>query len=172
MGVEFLVPIIITFVFLYGIFKGIDVLDAFIVGAKQGIMTAFNIVPILIGVITIISIFRASGALQFFVNCLAPFGKIIGLPSETIPLAIMRPISGSGSLSLFSDIIKNYGADSFIGLVSAVMTSSTETTLYTIAIYTGAVGIKKSGIALVAALIADAFAAIISVIVVKLMFFS
>lgn len=172
MGVEFLVPIIITCVFLYGIFKGVNVIDTFVIGAKEGMMTAFNIIPMLICMITVISIFRASGALQFLVNCLAPFGNIIGLPSEVVPLAIMRPISGSGSLSLFSDIIKNNGADSFIGLVSAVMTSSTETTLYTIAIYTGSVGIKKSGIALTAALIADAFAAIVSVIVVKLMFFS
>ncbi len=171
MGIEFIVPILIAFVFLYGLLKEVDVFNAFISGAKEGLLTAFKILPLLIGIITAISVFRASGALNILVNCFSPLGKLIGLPSEAIPLAIMRPISGSGSLALFSDIIKNNGADTFIGLVAAVMTSSTETTLYTIGVYTGAVGIKKSGIALSTALLADIIAAVLAVIVVKLFYF-
>lgn len=170
MGVEYIVPIIMAAVFLIGLIKGVDIFSAFSEGAKEGLMTAAKILPILIGLITVISIFRASGALDMFVYGLSPIGKFLHIPQEAFPLVLMRPISGSGSLALLADILRRYGADTYIGRIACVMTSSCETTIYTIAVYTQGAGIKKSGIALPSALIADIIAAACAVFAVNMFF--
>lgn len=170
MGIEYIVPVLITIIFIVGLYKGVDVFSTFAEGAKDGLMTSFRILPLLICIITVISVFKASGALEMFVFTLTPIGNLLHIPKEVIPLAIMRPISGSGALAMLSEIIKTYGTDTTIGRIAAVMTSSTETTLYTIAVYTEGAGIKKSGLALPTALLADIFAAVFAVIAVNALF--
>ena len=114
--------------------------------------------------------FRASGAMDFLTSAIAPITSAIGLPSEVFPLAVIRNLSGSGSLGLMTDLAKTYGADSFIGRLSAVMMGSHETTFYVLAVYFGAVGIKKARHAPLSGIFADIISVIISVILVRMLF--
>lgn len=162
------VPIVILGIVFCGIIKKQNVFDLFLNGAKEGISVAFNILPALIGLMMAVEMFKVSGAMDFIVSVFAPLGNALNFPSEVIPLAIMRPISGSGSLSLFESLLKTYGPDSFIGRVASVMQGSTETTFYTVAVYYGSVGITKTRHTLPAALSADFVGFIMSIISVKL----
>jgi spore maturation protein B len=166
---SYVIPLVIVIIIFTGLLKGENVFDLFMSGAKDGITTAFNILPALVGLMTAIAMFKASGALDLIVNALAPLGKLLHFPSEVVPLALMRPISGSGSLSIFEHIMKTYGADSFIGRVASVMQGSTETTFYTIAIYYGSVNIKKTRHTIPAALSAEFVGFVMSVLAVKLL---
>ena len=161
----YIIPLIILFIVSHGLFKGVNVFDTFVSGSKQGIATFFGIIPPLVGLTVAIGVFRASGALEVIVHALSPAAKLIGVPSEVLPLALLRPISGSASLAMMSDIINAYGADSMVGRIASTMMGSTETTFYTIAIYFGSIGIKKIRYTLAAALIADAICVICSVLV-------
>ena len=152
---EIAVPLIIVFVMIYALIHGTDVFSGLTAGAKDGLKTIFGILPALITLLPCIYMLRASGALDALCELLRPFLLYIGIPAETIPLMLIRPLSGSGALAVGSDIIKNSGADSFVGRCAAVMLGSTETTFYVIAVYFGAAGIKKTRHAVPAALIAD-----------------
>lgn len=152
---EIAVPLIIVFVMIYALIHGTDVFSGMTAGAKDGLKTIFGIVPALITLLPCIYMLRASGALDALCELLRPLLIRIGIPSETVPLMLIRPLSGSGALAVGSDIIKNSGADSFVGRCTAVMLGSTETTFYVIAVYFGAAGIKKTRHAVPAALIAD-----------------
>jgi len=152
---EIAVPLIIVFVMIYALIHGTDVFSGMTAGAKDGLKTIFGILPALITLLPCIYMLRASGALDALCELLRPILLYIGIPSETIPLMLIRPLSGSGALAVGSDIIKNSGADSFVGRCAAVMLGSTETTFYVIAVYFGAAGIKKTRHAVPAALIAD-----------------
>lgn len=152
---EIAVPLIIVFVMIYALIHGTDVFTGMTAGAKDGLKTIFGILPALITLLPCIYMLRASGALDALCELLRPILLYIGIPSETIPLMLIRPLSGSGALAVGSDIIKNSGADSFVGRCAAVMLGSTETTFYVIAVYFGAAGIKKTRHAVPAALIAD-----------------
>ncbi|CDZ24297.1 hypothetical protein CCDG5_1182 [[Clostridium] cellulosi] len=162
------VPIAILGIVLCGIIKKQNIFDLFLNGAKEGITVAFNILPALVGLMMAVEMFKASGAMDFIVSAFAPIGKALNFPSEVIPLAIMRPISGSGSLTVFESLLKTYGPDSFIGRVASVMQGSTETTFYTVAVYYGSVGVTKTRHTLPAALSADFIGFIMSIISVKL----
>ncbi|MEG6571762.1 nucleoside recognition domain-containing protein [[Clostridium] cellulosi] len=162
------VPIAILGIVLCGIIKKQNIFDLFLNGAKEGITVAFNILPALVGLMMAVEMFKASGAMDFIVSTFAPIGKALNFPSEVIPLAIMRPISGSGSLTVFESLLKTYGPDSFIGRVASVMQGSTETTFYTVAVYYGSVGVTKTRHTLPAALSADFIGFIMSIISVKL----
>ena len=139
---HFIVPVIIGGIFLYGIYRGVNTFDAFLAGAKEGLSTVVSITPALICLLTAVAMFKASGALDVLSWGLGPLAEGLGLPREVIPLALLRPISGSGAMVLFNDILATYGPDSFIGRVASVMEGSTETTFYTIAVYFGAAGVK------------------------------
>ena len=152
---HFIVPVIIGGIFLYGIYRGVNTFDAFLAGAKEGLSTVVSITPALICLLTAVAMFKASGALDVLSWGLGPLAEGLGLPREVIPLALLRPISGSGAMVLFNDILATYGPDSFIGRVASVMEGSTETTFYTIAVYFGAVGITRTRYAVPAALCAD-----------------
>jgi len=149
------IPLIIAFVMTYALIQGTDVFPAMISGAKDGLKTVFGIIPALITLLPCIYMLRASGALDALCGLLRPLLSSLGIPSETVPLMLIRPLSGSGALAVGSDIIRNSGADSLVGRCAAVMLGSTETTFYVIAVYFGAAGIKKSRHAVPAALIAD-----------------
>lgn len=152
---ELAVPLIIVFVMIYALIHGTDVFSGMTAGAKDGLKTIFGILPALITLLPCIYMLRASGALDALCELLRPILLYIGIPAETIPLMLIRPLSGSGALAVGSDIIKNSGADSFVGRCAAVMLGSTETTFYVVAVYFGAAGIKKTRHAIPAALIAD-----------------
>lgn len=150
-----IMPIFILGIIGYGIFKKIDIFDTFLEGALSGIKITIKILPALCGLLAAIAAFRASGALDCIIQFLSPVTRLLGIPAEILPLALLRPISGSGSLAVVTDILKTYGPDSFAGKAASVIMGSTETTFYAIAVYFGSVGIKNSRYTIKAALIAD-----------------
>ena len=166
---NYFIPTIIAIIFIIGMIKGIDIFQVFIQGATNGLKTSISIFPILLGIIAIINMLEASGCLNYMCKFLEPIFSIFHLPPELIPLALLRPISGSGTLSFLEQIFKNNSPDSKIGLIASVLAGSSETTFYTIAIYFGAVNISKTKYALPAALIGDFIAMIMSVISVSLL---
>jgi spore maturation protein B len=165
-----LIPFLIGFILIYATVKKVPTYEAFVDGGKEGIKIAFSIIPYLVGMIVAISVFRASGALEYFIQFLKPFLNAIGVPGEIVPLALMRPISGTGALSITSDLIATHGPDSFIGRLASTMQGSTDTTFYVLTVYFGAVGIRKMGDALKVGLLADFVGIIVSIIVVTLVF--
>jgi spore maturation protein B len=140
-------------------------------GAKDGIKSTLLIIPPLIGLIVSISMVKASGALDIFTCAIAPLTNSVGIPEKTIPLMILRPISGSGSMAIINNIFSQSGPDSFIGKVASTMMGSTETTFYAIAVYFGSVNIKNTRHTIPAALCADFSGFLMSVLTVKFLFF-
>lgn len=165
-----IIPFIITIILIHGYIKGINLYDTFVEGAKNGFKTSIRIMPYLIAVFLAIGIFKRSGAMELIVNIFSPIARLAGIPSEVLPLMIMRPISGSGSLAIVRDIITTYGPDSFPGRVASTMMGSAETIFYTMAVYFGAVGIKDSRHALPAALISHLASVIASVVICSFVF--
>ena len=150
-----LVPITIASIAVYAAFRRVDVYSALVKGAGSGLETLARIVPALIGLLTAVSMLRASGALELLADVLSPAMDRLGLPSELLPLMLVRPVSGSAALGVGAELIAEYGPDSTLGRTAAVMLGSTETTFYTIAVYFGAVGISRTRYAVPAALCAD-----------------
>lgn len=158
------IPLTIVFIVSYGIIEKIKVFDSFLEGAKDGIQIIYNIFPTLLGLFLSINILRESGVIDALTNFINPILIIFKIPSEILPLALLRPISGSASMAVATDIITSYGADSKIGLITSTIMGSTETTLYTIALYTSSLKIRKTRFVLYAALLAD-FVGILSSVV-------
>ena len=148
-------PIIILLIIVYGLVEKNKVFDVFLNGAKEGLEIVLKIFPTLIGLFVAIGALRSSGILDLIINLLNPAISLLKIPAEIMPLAILRPISGSASIAIATDIMSKYGVDSNIGLIASTIMGSTETTLYTIAIYTGCIGVKKIRFVLWAALCAD-----------------
>ena len=163
------VPLFILIILLFGIFEKKNVFDVFLKGAKDGVGIVVKIFPTLIGLFLAIGALSSSGILDFIAELLKPILNVIKFPPEIIPLSILRPISGSGSIAIATEIMKKFGVDSFIGLIAATIMGSTETTLYTIAIYTSSVDIKKIRFVLFAALMADITGMIASVSIWRIM---
>jgi spore maturation protein B len=164
------IPVLIGFILLYGTIKKVPTYETFVEGGKEGIKMAFSIIPFLVGMMVAISIFRASGALDFMIDYIRPGLEKVGIPADIIPLAIIRPISGNAALGMTSDLIATYGPDSFIGRLASTLQGSTDTTFYVLTVYFGAVGIKKMGDALKVGLLADLAGFAAAIIVVTLMF--
>lgn len=165
-----LIPAIIGFILLYGTWKRVPTYESFVEGGKEGIHIAFSIIPYLVGMLVSVSIFRASGALDYVMRGVKPLAEAIGMPPEVIPLAIVRTISGTAALGMTTDLIATFGPDSFIGRLAATIQGSTETTLYVLTVYFGAVGIKKMGDALKVGVLADILSFIISFFIVLFVF--
>ncbi|MGM0834880.1 MAG: spore maturation protein [Bacillota bacterium] len=165
-----LIPFLIGFILLYGTYKKVPTYETFVEGGKEGIKIAISIIPFLVGMLVAISIFRASGALDFLVEFLRPLMSAIGVPAEIVPLAIIRPISGTAALGMTTDMIATFGPDSFMGRLASVLQGSTDTTLYVLTVYFGAVGIKKMGDALKVGLLADVVGIVVSILVVTFFF--
>ena len=153
-----LVPLIIAAVALYGMARRVDVYDAVVQGAGEGLGVLIKIVPPLVGLLTAVYMLRASGALELAAQALAPVLTRLGIPPETAVLLLVRPVSGSGALAVGSQLMEQYGPDSYIGRVTAVMLGCSETTFYTVAVYYGAAGIRRTRHTIPAALAADAAA--------------
>lgn len=166
----FVLPLVITLIIGFGLFKGVKIFDCFLEGAKGGLTTVKNILPSIVGLVVAVGMLKASGGLEVIVNLLSPLSKIMGIPEEIMPLAVLNPISGGGALSMYELILKDYGADSYLGRVASVMMGATETTFYAITVYYGAVGIRKTRHTVVAALIADFTSFVASAWTVRLFF--
>ena len=164
------IPIIFVIILVIALIKNVDIFNEFIHGAKNGVKTVYDIFPSLLGLIVAITVFRESGAMDVIVLFLEPVANVLMVPKEVLPLAILRPISGSASLAMVSDIIKTYGVDSFIGKLAAVMMGSTETILYTLSIYLGSIGVKKIRYTLIVALIVEFLGIFVAVICCKYFF--
>ena len=160
-------PLIILIIVIYGVVEKKQVFDNFIEGAKNGIKIVINIFPTLIGLFFAVGALRNSGVLNIVIKILEPLLNIVNFPTEIMPLALLRPISGSSSIAVATDIMKNFGVDSQIGIIAAVIMGATETTLYTIAVYSSSVKIKKTRFVLIAALTADIVGIITSVVVCR-----
>jgi spore maturation protein B len=166
----FVIPLILVGFPLYGLYKRVPVYESFVQGAKEGFQVAVRIIPYLVAILFAIGMFRASGAMDFMVRALDPVLSKVGFPGEVVPMAIVRPLTGSGSAALVADMINQYGEDSILVKMAAVMFGSTETTFYVLAVYFGAVNIRKTRHALAAGLTADIAAMFIAVWVVRLLF--
>lgn len=162
-----IIPIIVVIILFYGMIKGRKVYEWFIEGAKEGLFVCMRIFPYLLAMIVAVQIFKSANLLDLVNNIISPLSRAIGLPEEVVPLVLIKPISGSGAVGMFTEIIKTYGADTFIGLVASVIMGTTETIFYTITVYYGAAKIKKIRHTLWAAVIADITAIIAAITVVN-----
>ncbi|NLO38483.1 MAG: spore maturation protein [Ruminiclostridium sp.] len=163
------IPILIVVILVLGAWKKVPVFDTFLEGAKEGLSTTVRILPVLVGIMLGIEVLKASGALDMLVMLLQPVARLFGIPREILPMAILRPISGSASLGLLSQQLKEYGADSYIGKTLSVMMGSTETIFYTIAVYFGAIGVKKTRFTLWVAVLSGLVGLVASVIVCRIL---
>jgi spore maturation protein B len=160
------IPVLLVVIPLVGLIRKVKVYDVFVDGAKEGFDVAIKIIPFLVGILVAIGMFRASGAMDLLTAGLKPLTDATGFPGELVPLAILRTLTGSGSLAFTTDLIKTHGADSLIGRMAATMYGSSETTFFVLAVYFGAVSVKRTRHAVPAALIGDLVAAIATVAVV------
>lgn len=164
------IPVVIVLIPLYAAYKKVPVYESFVDGAKDGFDTAIKIIPHLVGMMASISIFRASGALDAVIGLVSPLFAHIGVPAEVLPLALLRPITGSGSLAYSADLMQMFGADSMIGRMASTIQGSTDTTLYVLVVYFGAVGIRRTKYALKVGLFADLVGFVAAVAVCLLVF--
>ena len=169
---DLLIPLILAATALYAAARRVDVYSALAEGARDGLGILLRIFPNLVALLTAVAMLRASGAFDLLARGLSPLLGALGIPAETLPLMLVRPFSGSGALGVGSELIQTYGADSTIGRTAAVMLGSTETTFYTVAVYFGAVGVKRSRYAIPAALIADVTGFLVASWSVRLLFVS
>ena len=165
-----LIPLLLAAIGLYALYKQVDVFPVFLRGAQKGLHTAVSILPTLVGMLTVVYMLRASGAIDLAAGWLAPLFGVFGISKDCVALALLKPISGGGGLALGSELIGRYGPDSYIGRVAAVMLGASETSLYTISIYGGHLGLKQMRYAIPAALCADLAAFAASAALVKCYF--
>ncbi len=162
------IPLVILIIAFRGLKEKISVFDIFIKGATDGLEITLKIFPTLVGLFVAIGMLRSSGILEFITELISPILVMLRFPAEIVPLALLRPISGSASMAIATEIIKQSGVDSFIGILAAVIMGSTETTLYTIAVYSSSVKIKNTRGVIFAALAADLTGIIVSLLIVNL----
>jgi spore maturation protein B len=163
-----IIPIIFLLIITYGMFKGRKVYEWFIEGAKEGLKVTLRIFPYLLAMIIAVQIFKEAKLMDLLNNLIAPAANVIGLPKDLIPLIIIKPLSGSGAIGVFTDLIKSVGADTRTGLIASVVMGSTETIFYTITVYFGAIKVKKIRHTLWAAVFADITAIIMAIFMVNL----
>lgn len=168
---NYLVPIMVVFIIIYGLYKRIDIFDTFIEGVKEGINVTFKLFPTIFAMVIAITILTNSNILLDIGKLLNPLFKFLSFPSEMFPLALMKPVSGSSSIVILNDILSRYHPDSYIGRISSVIGGSTDTTIYIISLYFGSIGIKKIKYSLLVGLIADLLCIIISIIVINILFY-
>lgn len=165
-----ILPFIVLIIVGYGIYKQVAVFDVFLDGVKEGLTMTIQIFPTIIAMIISVNIFLKSNILELVINYLNPLFNFLKFPKEILPLAVLRPISGSSSLIILDNILKNYGADSFIGRVASVIQGSTDTTIYILGLYYGSIGVKKIKYSLLVGLMVDISCIIIALIVVNILF--
>lgn len=167
---KYIMPLIILFIMVFGLLRKGEVYQPFVTGASDGLKTLAEIIPSIVGILVAVEMLKSSGAVEMIAYALSPLLNLIGMPADIIPLALLRPFSGSGSVSMVGEIIKTHGPDSYAGRIASVMMGSTETTFYTVALYYGVARVKNIRHTLHAALLADLCGIIGSVIVCRLYF--
>ena len=168
LSTDLILPAAVAFIIGYGVMKKTDVFSVFTEGAKEGLRSAAAVLPALCFLMTGVGMMRESGMLEAIIGFIKPFSDKIGFPEEVLPLAFLRPFSGSGALGFYEELCKNLPPDSFSARVASVLMGGSETTFYTVAVYYGAIGIKNGRNTVSAALLADVSAAIFSVLAVNL----
>jgi spore maturation protein SpmB len=149
-------PLLILAILLFGFARHVKVYETVVAGAKDGFNIAVMIIPFMVAILVAVGMFRASGAMDLVVRGLAPVTSLVGFPAEALPMALIRPLSGSGALAVMTETMKANGPDSFVGFLVSVLNGSTETTFYVLAVYFGSVGIRATRHAVIACLTADA----------------
>ncbi len=167
---QYVIPLFIGFVLLYGFAKKVPVYESFVSGAKEGVGIIIGIFPYVLAIFLMVKIFQASGAHDFLHRLFALVAHPLGLPPEIFSVALVKPLSNAATLGLFTEVLKTHGPDSLAGVMSAVIMGSAETTFYVLAVYLGAVSIKNSRYLVPVCLLADALGVAIAIIIVKLMF--
>ena len=165
-----MLPAIVAAFVLYGWVRRVRVYDALVEGAKQGFDVALRIIPYLVAILVAVGMFRAAGGIDALVGVLGPITGLVGLPAEVLPVALLRPLSGSGALGVASETLTAYGPDSLIGYLASTIYGSTETTFYTLAVYFGAIGVRQTRHTLPACLLADAAGILAATAIVNLLF--
>jgi spore maturation protein B len=164
------IPLLVVIILIFGIIKKVKLYETFVEGAKEGFQVGIRIIPYLVAMLVAIGIFRTSGAMEILSYLVSPITNLIGMPSETLPMALIRPLSGSGALGVMSETIKAHGPDSLIGRMVSVMMGSGETTFYVLTLYFGSIGISKSRQAVPAGIVADIIGILMSIWTVRLIF--
>lgn len=161
-------PVMVVSIVVFGLIKKVKVFDCFVKGARDGLKTVYELLPTITGLVVAITMLRSSGAMELIAKAFSPLSAALGVPEEVTPMALISPISGGGSLSLFENVLRQYGPDSFLGRVGSVLMGSTDTTLYAVTVYFSAVGIKKTRHTLYAGLLADFTSFVLSSFFVRL----
>jgi spore maturation protein B len=167
---DWAIPILAGGIVVFALSRRVKLYEAFVEGAKEGFNVGVRIIPYLVAIMCAIAFFRASGAMDLLTAILSPITNLLGMPAEALPMALVRPLSGSGALGVMSDIMATHGPDSFIGRLVSTMMGSTETTFYVLAVYFGSVGVSKVRHALWAGLIADIAGLLSAVWICRLVF--
>ena len=164
------IPVFLLVIPLYGAVRGVKVYESFVEGAKEGFQVGVRIIPYLVAILVAVGMLRGAGAIDMLARALDPILRRVGIPAEILPLAILRPLSGSGSLGIVTELVKTHGPDSFIARLAASAYASTETTFYVLAVYFGAVGVKKARHAVAAGIFADIVSLLAAVYICRLVF--
>lgn len=170
MASKLIIPIFILIIIFFGVFKKIDIYESFLSGAKEGLMTCFNIFPSILAMVFAVNLFLNSNFLSTAFSFLSPILSKFSIPLDIIPMALLRPISGTASLSIMNDIFSKFGPDSFAGLLASTIQGSTDTTIYVLALYFSSIKVTKIKHALYNGLFADLVGITASLIVVALLF--
>lgn len=165
-----IIPIIVLIIIFYGLIKKVEIYDVFLEGVIEGLRMVFKIFPTMFAMVMSVDVLVKSNILRDITVLIEPFLEFFRFPKELLPLALMRPISGSSSLVLMNEILSTYGADSYLGRIASIIQGSTDTTIYIITLYFSSIGIKKIKYSLIVGLLADLFAIILSVVVVNILF--
>jgi len=168
---EYAIPMVLFFIPIYALIKGVKVYSVFTEGAKEGLSTAIMIIPYLVCMLGALGMFRASGAMDWLVKAINPITSLIGMPGEVLPMGIMRSFSGGGAEGMMSDLLTTYGTQSQIGRIASVALGSTETTFYIVAVYFGCVGITNVRHSIIAGLLGDVASLIAATVIVNVMWF-
>lgn len=165
---SYILPIMVVGIVVFGLVKKVKVFDCFMSGAKKGLLTVYELLPSITGLVLAVTMLKESGAMDILSSLLSPITSFFKVPDEITPMALLSPISGGGSLTLFESVLKTYGPDSFIGQVASVVMGSTDTTLYAVTVYYSAIGIKNTRHTLMAGLTADFMSLVLSAFFVRL----
>lgn len=167
---HFVIPIVVLFIIFYGLIKNVEIYDVFLTGVKEGLGMAFKIFPTMFAMVIGVDVLIKSNIIYDITAFIAPVLNFLKFPAELVPMALMRPVSGSSSLVLMNEIFRVHGPDSYLGRIASVIQGSTDTTIYILSLYFSSIGVKKIRYSLIVGLIADSMAIILSVLVVNLFF--
>lgn len=165
---SYILPLMVVGIVLFGLIKRVKVFDCFMSGARKGLHTVYELLPSITGLVVVVTMLKESGAMDIVSSLFHPVTALFGVPEEITPMALLSPISGGGSLTLFESVLKTHGPDSFVGQVASVVMGSTDTTLYAVTVYYSAIGIKNTRHTLAAGLTADFLSLVLSAFFVRL----